>query len=326
MKDEKEKLDKLKTLLPSYVFQELINLPENGLAEIRLVNPKRSGAINIRDYTDAQGNRRLFLNEHGVERTFQYNKKITLNFSKLRDKLEYLHVKDHPFTTTGSMGVPILNVINLNLQAELNIAKKDLEAKVNGMISSLSGQELISFARILFIPIRPGSNESMIKEMVYDKASNDPEDVLSELESPDRKVKEVFFAAKGAGLIYDRMGTWYFQTEKIGVNMDQGIAWLKENVDLMPRIMNSIATGKKIESEAKPNADAISPLKVADLSPEEKEQYEEFVSMGDTSYNMEDYKGAVEAYDIALTIIKNPTVVKKRSQAMEKLKAVEVKA
>lgn len=318
--------EKVKSLLPGYVYQELISLPENGLAEIRPANPKRTGNIMIREYTDAEGNHRPFLDEHGNPRTFRYEKKVLLDFSKVRDCLEFLHVRDHKFTREGvANNIPILHVIDLNKQARSRISKKDLEAKVNGKISELDGDKLFDFARILLVPIIPGASPDMIKELVYKKAESNPKDVLDEFISPDRYVKEVFFKAKAKGIISDRLGTWFFQTEKIGVNQDQAIMWLKTNEDLIPRIVSmTTGDGKVAASAPEVKAPVVNPpaAKVG-LTEEDEANYKEFVEMGDTAVKDGNFAEAITCFENALAIKKVPFLYGKVKSAKAALEIKE---
>ena len=299
--------EKVKALLPPMILNELMSLPENGLAEIRPVNPKRTGNIMVRDYTDEMGNQRLFIDEHGAQRSFRYEKKVSLNFSKLRDCLEYLHVRDHLFTREGVANkIPILEVIDLNSQARKRIAKKDLESKANGKVCDLSGNALFDFARILLIKIVPGSGEDMVKDLIYKEVAKDPAGVLAEFESPDRYVKEVFFKALVKNIISDRMGTWFFQTEKIGVNQEQAIAWLKMNQDLIPRIV-SLTSGEEsapitaAPSIKHPEAN-VQPPTVNKVSKEDEENFNEFKKMGDDAVEQKNYAEALECYQKCVEI------------------------
>lgn len=212
-----------------------------GVVEIRMKNPKRTGTVTIRDYTDPEtGELRELKNSHGNKRVVKYNRAVRrLDLSKPNDELEYKHVLDHPIFVKGPS--PILEVVDIVAQAEQDVRLKDLEAEVNYQVRSLGGTALRSFARVLGIPINTNSDD-VIKRALYDMVEEDPELVKDEYDHPDRTLKEMLYDGKQNGVFKVKSGIWYFNEAQMGTNFDQALLWLKDNEDLQPNIRTSIGS------------------------------------------------------------------------------------
>jgi len=318
---EKERVisQALKDLLPTKVYQELIMLPETGQAEIRLVNPKRVGTIVVRDYTDHDGIYRQFYDEHGNPKTTRYNKKKILSFSKINDCLEYLHVKDHIVYCKSN--TPVFLPVNIHAQAIEDVEKMDLEGKVRGIISELKGQKLFMFARLLAIPVNVASSEAIIKKLVYDAVRKNPAKVLEEYESPDKVYKEVFFMAKESKIIREAQGLWFFNNERIGINQEQAINWLKINSDLIPSINTQL--GIKNTQGIVPVPVAVAPQPVSSLvvNPDEETERLEYVKLAEEAVTEGNLEVAIEMYGHSLKIKSVPAFHKKVKDMKLKLEA-----
>jgi hypothetical protein len=309
----------LKELLPAKVYQELIMLPENGQAEIRLVNPKRVGTIVVRDYTDAEGIYRQFYDEHGNPKTTRYNKKKVLNFSKINDCLEYLQVKDHPIYSKSN--TPVFIPVNVHAQAIEDVEKMDLEGKVRGIISELKGQKLFLFARLLGIPVNHASSEAIIKKLVYDAVRKDPAKVLEEYESPDKVYKEVFFQAKESKIIREAQGLWFFNNERIGINQDQAINWLKLNSDLIPSINTQLGINNTQGNVKVPMAVAQPPVVPSIENAEQEKERLEYVKLAEEAVTEGNLPMAIEMYELSLKIKSVPAFYKRVKEMKLKLES-----
>ena len=225
--------------LSSAAIKKLVALaPESGLAEIRLVNPKRTGTITVRGYNDETGDFRPFVDQHGNERVIRINKKVLLDLSKLKDQLTYEQVRLHPIYVKGA--TPVLKLINHEVEDENFVITKDLEAKANGIIQNLKDSELKDFARVLLIPIREGSSITAIKRTLYDKAAEDPTEIINEFENPDRELKSILQKGLEKDLFTKSGGVFKFKGTVMGTSYELAVEWLRENEDILPSIRKEL--------------------------------------------------------------------------------------
>lgn len=308
----------LELALTDDLKMELAKLPFDGQGEITLVNPKRSGRATIRGY-GFNGQYRPFLDKFGKERVFGVTKKTLLNFADINDCLLFIQAKDHPIYTVSN--TPILKVVDINEKASEAISMMDLQGEATGLISKMAGDDIFNFARVLGVPIRTGSNASIIKALIYDKAKDDPKTVLDELKSPDRYMKEVFFAAKAKGLVTDRSGTWYFKSEKIGVTLDQALNWFNENLNIIPQILREIQINVTNFGKFNPNS---GPAEATEKVVFDEKEWKDTIELGDELMKGEIYNEALEAYEKAKSMKGAAALQKKINEAKNKLKeAVE---
>ncbi len=216
--------------------------PNSGIAEIALKFPKRTGSITIRDYTltDEEGNltHRPFVDSNGNSRIVKITKQKRLNLSRDSDRLEYMQIKLHPEFTEGP--TPVLIVKNLEEEANDFIINKDMESQVNGIIQKLGGEELKKFSRVLMLKVNAGSTDNAIKRALYELAESDPLLVLEEWENPERPLKEMIRTGIVKKLFVVTNGRWMYKDIATGTSFEQTLEWLKDNVDLQPKIRKEI--------------------------------------------------------------------------------------
>ncbi len=216
--------------------------PNSGMAEIALKFPKRTGSITIRDYTltDEEGNltHRPFVDSNGNSKIVKITKQKRLNLSRDSDRLEYMQILNHPEFTTGPN--PVLVVKNLEEEADNYIKDKDLESQVNGIIQKLGGKELKSFCRVLLIKFNEGSTDSSIKRSLYEVAEGDPSYVLNAWEDPERPLKEMIRVGIVKKIFTATNGRWMCKDIPTGTSFEQTVEWLKDNVDLQPKLRKEI--------------------------------------------------------------------------------------
>lgn len=214
-----------------------------GRVEIRMVNPKRTGTITVRDYSDkTTGALREFKDSHGNPRVKRYTKAITiLDLSKEDDKLEYLHTKDHPIFVLGSH--PSLKVVDIVQQAEDDVNTMDLGVDALIVARELRGEKLIDFARVLGIGTH-NVLESIVKKRVYEEAQNKPKDFMKAWDNPNRMFSEILHKGKTRGVFTANSGVWKYRETLMGVNIDESILWLKNNEDLLPNIRKELTSVK----------------------------------------------------------------------------------
>lgn len=212
---------------------------EGCTVEVRMVNPKRTGTVFLRDYTDPEtGRLREFIDSFGNPRVKKYTKALTiLKLDNPDDLIEYLHVKDHPLYTKNAH--PILKVIDITEEANEDIDKR--EAALDAMLEAkkLRGEKLFNFARVLGINTN-GVVESVIKKQVYDIATETPLEFIDKLNDPNRVFTEMLYTGKLKGVFNVKNDVWKFREQIMGASIDEAIKWLKDNDDLTPAIRKEI--------------------------------------------------------------------------------------
>jgi len=215
---------------------------EKGIVEIRMVNPKRTGTVTLRNYTDETGVVREFKDSNDNPRVKKYTKALTvLNMENENDRLEYLHLKDHPIYIKGSS--PLLKIVDVVAEAEERTNNR--EAAIDAMIEArgLRGEKLVNFARVLGINTL-NVLETVIKDRVYDYAERQPEEFLTAFKDPNRLFKEILHKGKVKGVFSHKNNVWKYRETLMGGNIDEAILWLNENEDLLPSIRKELSSVK----------------------------------------------------------------------------------
>lgn len=214
-----------------------ISAPKSGIAVISLVNPKKTGSITIRDYYEGD-ELRPYVNEKGGHRILRVKKSVFLDLSKINDRLTYEQVRLHPIYTNGSN--PSLKVVNKEAEAEMFVLKKDLEAQANDIIQKLKKTELQDFSRVLLVTVRVGSSETVLKQSLYQLASENPSDVVNAWNDEDREFKVVIRNCIEQKIITKTHGVFRFKGETIGTSFELAVEWLKTNEDLIPSLRKEL--------------------------------------------------------------------------------------
>jgi hypothetical protein len=226
-----------KTVSKTMKKELLDGAPTSGQVEVRLRNPKRTGSVTLRDYS-VNGRQRPYIDEHGNFRVLRITKNILLNMENENDRLTYNQLKFHPKYTKG--GNSVLTLHNIEEASADYVTLKDQEAEANAIVKELSGKKMMSFARVLLIPIKPGSSDSVIKRAIYEKVEANPTLVLEEYNSPDRELKEIIHEGVDADLFNKVNGVYSFKGQTIGTSFEMAISWLKNNDDLLPSIRKEL--------------------------------------------------------------------------------------
>jgi hypothetical protein len=214
-----------------------------GIVEVRMINPKRTGTITLRDYTDETGTLRELKDEYGNSRVQKYTKALTvLKMDNETHRLEYLHVKDHPIYVKGAH--PILKVVDIVQEAEDRTSNR--EAAIDAMIEArkLSGEKLSNFARVIGLSTY-NVLETVLKDRLYDYAEKEPEKFLLALNDPNRVFKEILHKGKVRSVFTHKNNVWKYRETLMGANIDEAILWLKNNEDLLPSIRKELSSVKQ---------------------------------------------------------------------------------
>lgn len=207
--------------------------------EVRMVNPKRTGTVIVRDYTDPKtGMLREFIDSFGNPRVKKYTKALTiLRLDNPDDLIEYLHIKDHPLYVHSSH--PILKVIDVTEEANEEIDKKELAIDAMVEAKKLRGDKLYNFARVLGINTN-GVVESVVKQQVYAEATEDPQGFLDIINDENRTFSEMLYLGKENKVFVVKNRVWKYRDVLMGSTIEEAILWLKENDDLLPSIRKEI--------------------------------------------------------------------------------------
>jgi hypothetical protein len=210
------------------------DVPANGNVEIRLRDPKRTGSITLRDYTDSSGAHRPFVDQFGNARVLRITRTLYLDLSREDDRLTYEQVRLHPIFTNGAR--PVLLVVNHETEADSFVALKDMESQAMEIIQKLKGSELHDFARVLLVVVKPGSSDQVIKRALYEKATNDAGTILNEWNNELREFKSLLRKGIEQGVFIYKHGRYTFKDQLMGSSFDLAVDWIKDNEDLIPNL------------------------------------------------------------------------------------------
>lgn len=221
--------------------------PNKGYGEVRLKNPKATGSITVREYTDENGEVIHLLNSKGVPRVVKITKaKTVYDFSKENDRLEFFHIVNHPIYMSSSS--PIIDCINLQEIAEEEVQIMNRFADALILIRRLKGAELRDFARILLVNRRisftNNTSDSILLKHVYDIAESDPDRVINEYEHPDKEYKILLLTGLEKQVFTNESGVWRFGATTMGTNFDLAVEFLKENQDMLPGLRKEVNAKK----------------------------------------------------------------------------------
>jgi hypothetical protein len=220
----------------------LKDAPTSGNVEIRMINPKKTGLITMRDYTITDDNGatdyRPFIDSNGNHRVAKYRKKKILRMGNENDRLEYVHLKNHPLYLTGSTA--IFTLFNYEDEANDYVNLKNAEAKANAMINDFAGNKLRNLARVVQIVVRPGSSETVLKRALYEYADNKLDalgntgalEILKQLESPEYETKVLLYNAMDAKIVEVKSGRYLFGQIGMGTTFDTSLQYLVDNPDI----------------------------------------------------------------------------------------------
>ena len=212
--------------------------PKTGNVEIRLKDPKRTGTITVRGYTDKDGSYRPFVDKFGNERVKRFARTAYLDMNKEDDRLTLQQVANHPIYINGPR--PVLVVVNHETDADNFVALKDNEALAGDIIQKLEGQDLADFARVLLITVKPGSSDKVIKRAIYEKAETEPGEILNLWNDDLREIMVIIRKGLESGLFKYRQGRYTFDGQLMGTTFEIATDWLKENEDLIPSIRKQL--------------------------------------------------------------------------------------
>jgi hypothetical protein len=212
--------------------------PKQGLVEIRLKDPKKTGTITVRGYKEVNGQHRPYVDQYGQNRIMKISKTLFLDMVSTDDRLTLQQVANHPIYIKGQW--KSLVIVNHEAAAEKLVSDKDSEARAMGIIQKLEGEDLKDFARVLLVTVKPGSSDRILKSVIYEKAAEDPKGILKEWDNPLREHKALLRKGIEKGVFTNRQGRYLFKDQLMGTSFDLATDWIKENEDLMPQLRKEI--------------------------------------------------------------------------------------
>jgi hypothetical protein len=236
----------------SEIAELIKGAPSKGNVEIRLKDPKRTGTITLRDYIleleDGAVDYRPFIDSNGNHRIAKYKGKKVLRMTNENDRLEYVHLKNHPKYTNGSNQV--LLIYNHEEEADNYVALKDAEAEANAKIKTFTGQKLRNLARVCQITVRPGSSETVLKRALYEYADRDLSqggikrtgavDILEQLNSPEYEDKVLLYNAMDKKMVEVKNGRYLFGQIGLGTTFDTALQFLIDNPDISSELSKKL--------------------------------------------------------------------------------------
>jgi len=228
----------------------LKGVPSDGNVEIRMINPKKTGSVTLRDYTVTDSNGasdyRPFVDANGGHRIAKYTKKKVLNMTNDNDRLEYRQLRDHPVYMKGSTA--IFTLYNYEEEANDYVAVKNAEAKANAKINDFTGDKLRNLARVVQIAVRPGSSETVLKRSLYEFADGKVDatgksgalEILEQLESPDYENKVLLYNAMDHKFVEVKGGRYLFGQMGMGTTFDVALQFLIDTPDVASELSKKL--------------------------------------------------------------------------------------
>jgi hypothetical protein len=209
--------------------------PNKGIVVIEIIDPKRTGSITVRDYTDLDGEPRKLVDARGAARVVTIkNKNVKLDLSKENDRLLYEHIKDHPVYILG--GYPCLRLVNTELQAQKHIDRTEMGIDAKSLIKGLGEENLRDLSRLLDISFNATTTINVLKQLLYQKAELEPESVINAWNHPDREMRILVYRGIDKSVIAKRNGVYYMGEVSFGTSFEECIQFLKQHEDLLPNL------------------------------------------------------------------------------------------
>jgi hypothetical protein len=214
------------------------NKQSDVVVRLELVEPKKTGTIRVRDYTDRDGNLRELKDRNGNSRVVIVREQKKLFMSNENDKLLYEHLKDHPVYVLGSDAC--IRLVNTEEQATDDIDRVELAIDAKNIVKALDEEGLRNFGRVLNIGFNNTTTSAVLKSIMYDKCENDPIAVLDAWENPDREVQVLVYNAMDKNVIVKEKGVYRYDGMILGNGFEDCVVWLKQNEQVLPGLRKKV--------------------------------------------------------------------------------------
>jgi hypothetical protein len=219
--------------------------PSNVIVKLELINPKKTGSLRVRGYTDiVTGQYKELIDRFGKKRVVIIKKNEKLNLSREDDRLFYEHLKGHPIYVLGSD--PSVRLVNTEEDAKSDIERIETALKVKEIIKALNGSEVIDFAMLLEIPFNNTTTPNVLKAYLYKKAEEEPNKVIKAYNNPDKELRILVHRGLnkiiGQNKVIRRVkGAYYYEDHLLGNTFDDCVIWLQQNEQVIPGLRKLIA-------------------------------------------------------------------------------------
>lgn len=208
-------------------------LPDKGIVNIKIKNPKKTAGLVVRSYKD-----RPFLTEDGEQRKYVLDKSIKLNMEEMEERLLYGQLIHHPIFKS------VFDIEDFETEAVNVLEFKKLEQKATDIIMKLSDKDTKDICRLMLIPVSPGSSINVLKKALFDIVDEDPMKFLEAWEDSDKSQKILFRNLIDAGVCIKKNGRYELNGAGIGTTFEQGVEYLKANEDLLPSLRKQLQAVK----------------------------------------------------------------------------------
>jgi hypothetical protein len=208
------------------------------VVRLELTEPKKTGTIRVRNYTDREGNLRELKDKNGNQRVVIIREQKKLYLSDDNDRLLYEHLKDHPVYVLGSDAC--IRLVNTEEQAVDDIDRVELAIDAKNIIKALDSEGLRNFGRVLNIDFKDTTTDAVLKSIMYDEAEEDPEEVLKAWSNPDRETQVLIYNAIEKKVIIKEKGAYRYDGMILGNNFEDCVVWLKQNEQVLPGLRKKV--------------------------------------------------------------------------------------
>lgn len=225
-----------------------------GVVEVRLIDPKRTGTITVRGFNevDKYGSHkwRELVDNNGKTRVVKIQRKRNLNLMSENDRILYAHLKKHTHYVNGPR--PLLKLVNVEEQAKDFISHREIKTEAESLIKNFSDEKLKDLSRVLDINVRENSSITVLKRELYgfidlhDNKSqiSNAQRLVNEVNSEDYETKVLLRKAMAKNIIKESLNRLMFGTISLGTSFGSAVQWAKDNKDLLAEVETSLKNKK----------------------------------------------------------------------------------
>jgi hypothetical protein len=225
-----------------------------GIVEVRLLDPKRTGTITVRGYNeiDQYGSHtwRELVDANGEERVIKVQRKMNLNLGSANDRLLYAHLKKHVHFVTGPS--PLLELVDVEEQAGDFISHREIKSDAEAIVKSYSEEKLKDLARVLVIGVRENSSITVLKREIYSfidlhdntQQVSNAEKLVAEVNSEDYETKVLLRRAMAENVIRESLNRLMFGSISLGTSFESAVQWATDNKDLLAEVETALKNKK----------------------------------------------------------------------------------
>jgi len=211
-----------------------------GIVSLELINPKGTGSLRVRNYTNSRGEKKVLLDRHGEPWMFMITKNAKLDMSREDDRALYEHLLEHPYVIGGGGLNPSVKLINEGADSIVNVDKIELAIEAQNIVRKLNEEELRNFARICNVTVAHKKSAVVVKSELYNLCAKDPKFVIDMWNDPRKDLRALVYKGQDKGLIIKIDGVFKFDNLATGTTEDEMVLWFEKNPDILPGLRNKI--------------------------------------------------------------------------------------